>query len=740
MNTFIYALGAITTVALPMRAWLEDRQNPVRQAFLWLGINLAFTYIAFAAYLASALSVLRLSCGIGAAFLPLTFYTFFTRFFRVKSDFDQAVLSGLRFLAPVVAILYVLGETTVFSSTPRASTGSVLLALFAFGGIALSLARLTQLYFISEQRVDRIRMHYLLALMGAALMFSTAESLARAWVSHPPAGSLDILTGPVVLQGAVPPVGVLFTGLLFYFLYQILVLSRLLDLHEIASRLITLGICGAVLVTMEVAVVVWNDTLSHSTAHGTFLIFLAGLLFLVIYDPLRRQVEHRTHQWFNRRGRILDLTLGEIESNLSSSVDMDTLVEGLLSPLAASGRAPYSALYLWDDIEQRYQIMGFRGKVSGSPMPTVPSELLEPFRDKVLPTLVYQDLSRRSEREGDSTTTHSIRLLIQLHADLLIPIHAGTALLGWICLEDEPWSDGFSQEEINKLVKIVERVAVILDNIQGLQHIQEQRRLAALGTMSAGLAQEIRSPLAGIKEAAQELLASTPQEPSSGTCGADGSSPGLEPAVTKRNSQPPATRPHLHGNDSRQTRNHLELIVDETERLDNIVNQFLTYAKPYRPRLVTCRIPLIIRRARMHLAHHGLPPAVRLREDIRSELPDLRADEDGLEQVLVNLLDNAVEELAPTGGTITVAARQDWWNIRNQRIPVVIIQVHDTGRGIPREDQDKLFIPFFSTRNRGTGLGLPVCRRIVEAHKGEINVHSEAGKGTRFIVTLPLSV
>jgi signal transduction histidine kinase len=103
-------------------------------------------------------------------------------------------------------------------------------------------------------------------------------------------------------------------------------------------------------------------------------------------------------------------------------------------------------------------------------------------------------------------------------------------------------------------------------------------------------------------------------------------------------------------------------------------------------------------------------------------------DTDQMTQVFLNILLNAIEA-SPRGGRVFIRRT-------NQENGRLVVAVEDTGEGIPRENLDKLFDPFFSTKKKGTGLGLPIVKSIVEGHDGEIEVESEPGKGTRIIVTL----
>jgi two-component system sensor histidine kinase HydH len=268
-------------------------------------------------------------------------------------------------------------------------------------------------------------------------------------------------------------------------------------------------------------------------------------------------------------------------------------------------------------------------------------------------------------------------------------------ILGWIALRDEVWSDGFSVEEIERVERVTRRAALALRNIESFRRLEEERRLAALGTLSAGLAHEIRNPLAGLKGAAQVLQdVGLPDE------GAD----------------------------------MAEVILLETNRLDQVVTQFLDYARPFslEDHLSAVDVRDVVRRVTPLVQASGLPDGVSLALDL-GEVPAVRGDASRLTQVLLNLVQNALHAVGDAG-TVTLRTRPSQLASR----PAVDLSVHDDGRGVAPEHRAQLFTPFFTTRPEGTGLGLPICRRIVEAHGGELEVRHDV-PGTTFIVRLPAS-
>jgi PAS domain S-box-containing protein len=225
------------------------------------------------------------------------------------------------------------------------------------------------------------------------------------------------------------------------------------------------------------------------------------------------------------------------------------------------------------------------------------------------------------------------------------------------------------------------------------RQLADAEHLATLGELSAGLAHEIKNPLAGIKGAIEVIRDSIPAS-------------------------------DVH-------REILGDVLHEVSRIDRIVRDLLNYAKPKPPSHTDIDLAEMAQRIVAMLEKSVKNEALFIRLHNLTRIPGFTGDETQLEQVLLNLLLNA-QKAMPDGGPI---------DVRLSHHPgegVVRFEVEDRGPGITDEVRRKLFQPFFTTRTDGTGLGLATCLKNVQYHGGSIEVHSEAGRGSRFVVTLPL--
>ncbi len=236
-----------------------------------------------------------------------------------------------------------------------------------------------------------------------------------------------------------------------------------------------------------------------------------------------------------------------------------------------------------------------------------------------------------------------------------------------------------------------EEMSAVHDKVQAsFEGMKRSERLSALGQLSAGLAHEIRNPLASIAGAT---------------------------AILERNKD-------LNAQDSRC----LEIIKKECYRLDGLLTNFLNFARPRPPQFQAVDLNMVLDVV-LDLATHGVRgKQIHLVKHIHSPVPLVECDPEQLEQVLLNLMINAVEA-SPEGETVVLSARQDGTKI--------LIQVADHGHGVQPAHVDRLFDPFFTTKEHGTGLGLPVAHQIVAQMGGRLSAASNPGQGMTFSVMLP---
>jgi len=244
------------------------------------------------------------------------------------------------------------------------------------------------------------------------------------------------------------------------------------------------------------------------------------------------------------------------------------------------------------------------------------------------------------------------------------------------------------------------QAAALVAANQELRAAQEQlraaERLAAIGEVSAAVAHGIRNPLANIRAAAQVALN----------------------RVTDR-----AT-----------IQKYLGTIMAEVDRLARWLRALLDSVRPFELRPAPMALNTVLEELLALLAERIARGEVKEERHLAPDLPRLMADEVQLQQAFLGVLENALEAL-PAGGTLVVQTER----LTREEEPWVRVMIRDTGMGIPQERHARIFEPFYTTKSQGTGLGLAITRRVVEGHGGTVEIESDPGMGTTFLITLPVS-
>lgn len=475
-----------------------------------------------------------------------------------------------------------------------------------------------------------------------------------------------------------------------FFLSQVILRDRLLDLNEFVGRMLILSILAALFGAISALLV----SLGSNTSTRLFGAIIGVIILLTLYEPLKQRLDTKAMELFFRERHRWVSALEDLRRAMQHGVlDPDKMSNIVADALYDSRRCTHVAVYLLEPMANTFTRHAFRGPepamwVSANDLP----QLWKTIQQSRVPLLTEQ-LSRQQEDDDEAPHRELIEALRAVSADLLLPFVSGETVLGFLALRDDRATEPFSTAEIANLMKIAETAATVIWNSKLAERLRERERLAAIGAMAAGLAHEIRNPLGAIKGAAEYL------DPKS-----------------------------MDADDGE----FLEVIIEETNRLNSVVSQFLDYARPFRARLQPCDLNEVVQKTAKLLEAQTKEPESRVELDLGEALPEIDADGEQIKQVILNLVLNGLQASKESGENVVV---------RTRHVPergLVELRVADHGSGIPADDLEKIFIPFFTTRQNGTGLGLAVCQRIITNHGGTITPASRVGEGTEFVIQLPL--
>jgi signal transduction histidine kinase len=287
--------------------------------------------------------------------------------------------------------------------------------------------------------------------------------------------------------------------------------------------------------------------------------------------------------------------------------------------------------------------------------------------------------------------------------EVVVPLATGSTLVGLIGLGRRRDLKAFTAGDLELLNNVAAQASIAFENARLYEELRKSRdiinragRLSALGTLAAGIAHEIRNPLVSIQTFFQ-----------------------LAPSRL-------ADEEFMSG--------FLGLAEGEVQRISNLISELLSFAKS--PALASGEVDVadVVDRTITLLAPQAKTQRVEL---VRSEMlgiPPILADRDQVRQVLINIVLNAIQA-TNSGGTVSISARVKERDGRDY----CQFQITDTGPGIPADIREEIFNPFFTTRDKGTGLGLPIANQIVTEAGGSIGLESAEGRGTTFSIELPLA-
>jgi signal transduction histidine kinase len=622
-----------------------------------------------------------------------------------------ADIFGPGWFRPLCLLLQALGPVTLVHlaltfpvERPAARRVGVLPALYGAGlaiGIADNLA--FHRSFAAVLFIDRLNSVALIA-GGVILIASLADGLLR-----PPSAAARQRT-KIAALGGVAAFAIPIAGFAAFYLLDLrfplnfvtlpmllfplaisyaIVRHDLFEVDAIIRRAVAWAILSGIIAVVYLGGVGALDVFFTGRATRVAqLLFLLAIVALV--NPLRDRVQATVDALFARQHYDYRATVTRVSASLARLLDRDAIVGRILDTIATTMQVDAVTVWLRDAVGD------YVPYARSGPRP--PAAPLQPAADDPLPRQLAAQPQRALTDEGVGTGGALAASVTQLGASLVVPIAFEGQPRGFLALGSKASGRFYSSEDHGLLQTLASQGAMALENARAyaeLRDTQEQlvrsERLAAIGEVSAAVAHGIRNPLAGIKAAARVA--------------------GLEVGA------------------DHPLRESIDDIVSESNKLDARIRALLDFAKPFAPHRAPCRVEDLLAEAvhalRAQIAAHGTVVEV----DVPPGLSEPQLDRGQVIEVLLVLIANAIEAMG-TGGRVHLAARRD--DAGRLRI-----DVRDTGPGIAPQQQARLFQLFATTKPTGTGIGLAIAKKIIEAHGGTITVESADGAGTTLTIALP---
>ncbi len=428
------------------------------------------------------------------------------------------------------------------------------------------------------------------------------------------------------------------------------------------------------------------------------VMFIAAYSFQLLKIKAERQVE----QYLFKNKYDYKKTISDLSRAMVSILDIHELCREIITTTTEAMRVNKASIFVFDEEDGGYKLYDSIGISDTDSMQRYPKD-----------NPLFQWLSERNEivireeleRYGTDPAVLSVtETLKAMGSELCLPLVTKQKLIGIINLGMKDKGEMYTHEDLELLDTMANQATVAIENarlyedlIRAKVQMQRADRLAALGTLTAGLAHEIRNPLVAIKTFTQLL----------------------------------PTR-----FDDSEFRDHfLQVTAGEVDRIASLVTELLDFARPSQPKLNSEDLNQVVEKMALLVDTESHKKNIKILKDLYASLPSVTLDKEQIKQVLLNILLNAVDA-TPENGTISVSTRPV---TRNGYLDCVQVVIADTGKGIPAEDLEKVFTPFYTTKHTGSGLGLSISHQIVQEHQGNIEVESKLNQGTTFRIILPVN-
>ncbi len=640
----------------------------------------------------AALTLARLGYS-GITFIPIVFFHFVAEFVP-----NPALKKFLRLFYAVGGIFLLL----IWSSEwyiagvyrydwgyyPRA--GPLHRVYLVFLGIMVALGLYALFAYRRRVVEQRLRVNQINYVISSTMIYSLA--------------AVDFLAN---YGAAYYPVGMVFTNLHAVIIAYAIVKFRLLDIQLAFKRSLVSALILIALLVPCYVIVVLSQQLAFGAIDYTFSLLLMGLLIAMgfLYPKLRYMGEDVLERgYFNTKADLRE-TLLRSSREMVSVVDLNELSEHLVRTVNNAVGSEKAMLYLNDDTKGKFGLSSVGGIDN-------PRQFSDPVLARSDPLVQALSICRESvvrEELAMAATAwqrEAAARMTQLGAEVSVPIVSKEKLAGILNLGYKVSRKIYSTEDLEFLSTLANQAAIAVDNARLYDNLKQSQitlrradRLSSLGMLTAGLAHEIRNPLVAIRTFTQLL-------------------------------------PERY--DDAEFRQFFQgLALKEVDRICGLINDLLSFARPSRPKIAEENLNEVVDGVARILESQAKDSDVKIARDFSSDLPKAWIDREQLKQVFMNLILNAIQAMRG-GGSVVIATRVSAEGDGNGPRPCVHVEIRDTGIGIPEENLEHIFDPFFTNKDGGSGLGLSISHQIIKEHGGRILVHSKIKEGTSFIVSLPV--
>ncbi len=693
-------VGAIFCFAIGLFIFLKNKKSPTNIAFSLCCLSIFIWLSGYTlAYLTKdrnlAVFFCRLAC-TGAMFTAPTFYHLTISF--LKKDGKEKKLVAL-FYGIMIAIV-------PFSMTSRYFLSGVYkyfwgyyskagllhpLYLIIFFGIFIRAFLLLYAHYKERKELSPIKatqtkylfIAYVIALMGAV------DYIPKYGVEFYPSGFVFEIAFAVITAYAI-------------------IAHRLMDINVVITRGLAYGAITAVIAGAYIGLMAGVDKIfagmagyNPALAHSLLFIIVLFALIYVLPQMKIRALEMTRRALF--RGRYdYQQELSEATRVIPTMLNLEQLGQYILTKIRDTMLVDKLALFVYDEAEHIYYVMASLGLDKGEDAGMKIGEnspLAGLLRAGGKP-LLKEEL-QRTGTTPEEIMPLALEQLESLGAELCIPLMLKEDLAGILTLSNKRSGEMFTDEDLSLFAALTNQVALAIEYIRAIDKISSEKRYVGLGKAAMRMAHDIKNPLVPLKTFLQILPDKYPKEFS-----------------------------EMAKIDAEFTGRFYQSALEGVDRINHLIERALHYSRHPQPQFAQVDLVNLLEDVLIQEEVDLKKTKVQVQKQYDPAVNGIEADGEQLIELFSNLISNSIDAMEEAPQRILTVKTQ----IFDSR---VLVEIIDSGCGIPKDKISSIFDPFITYKHQGSGLGLAIAKKIVDDHRGTIEVNSEPEKGTRFKVTLP---
>ncbi len=486
---------------------------------------------------------------------------------------------------------------------------------------------------------------------------------------------------------------------------------HLLDIEVIIKKtLIFAGLLASVFAMLVLPTLIIQEYLLRSASTGGKLIGLciSGVIIILTMRRIEKYLMDVTDKHLFQKKYDYKELLKTFTTEVLTVLELDKLVKLTVDKLTDIVKMKSAAVLLFNDEKQQFDIMASQN-IKDTSVSLIRPDGIVTFMDETHGYVLVSEL-----REKNISIPNSIQEIIdKLNAELLIPMVLHEEVIGVLSLGKKKSDENYTQDDLGILLPLAKTLAIAISNAELFVELgktqaeaSQREKMAVIGTLSAGINHEICNPLGIARGQCEAFLLN------------------LKDGLYKSKTNEELIE---------KAKDIMAKVIKETDRATAITKKLSGFAKPSKGEAEIVHIDKEIDEVLGLVGYELKLDKIEFQKNIQKDIPDLLVDKKQFQEVLFNLIRNAGQAIGGKG-RITVTAKEEKSNI--------IIDVQDTGSGIPEDKVKLLFNPFFTTKDpgKGTGLGLFIVRQVVEKNGGKISLkETKVGEGATFRIEFPVA-